>query len=159
MQIWSRNTQKLRGQKPCESTPRLIDEICPSRIREISSIKRGVDSQGVLQRVAALEQIKNILKVRGKNLTSMTGANLYNPSSCSGPARERTHQTSSSSSLFSSLELSDTKVYEPPIRALFGTASHFYEAVVLESRTVPNCTPNHAKSLLADTKSREIIGC
>ena len=32
---------------------------------------------------------------------------------------------SSSSLLLSSLELSDTKVYEPQIRALLGTASHF----------------------------------
>jgi len=29
------------------------------------------------------------------------------------------------------LELSDKKVYEPEIRALLGTASHFCEAVVL----------------------------
>jgi len=32
---------------------------------------------------------------------------------------------SSSSLLLSSLELSDTQVYEPYIRALLGTASHF----------------------------------
>ena len=31
----------------------------------------------------------------------------------------------------------DTKVYEPSKRALFGTASHFSEAVVIKSRTVP----------------------
>ena len=36
------------------------------------------------------------------------------------------------------LELSDTKVYKPEIRALLGTASHYCEAVVLKSRTVPN---------------------
>ena len=30
----------------------------------------------------------------------------------------------------SSLELSDTKVYKPYIRALLGTASHFWEVVV-----------------------------
>jgi len=35
-----------------------------------------------------------------------------------------------SSSLLSSLELSDTKVHEPQIRALLGTASHFCEEVV-----------------------------
>jgi hypothetical protein len=35
------------------------------------------------------------------------------------------------SSLLSSLVLSDTKVYEPYIRALLGTASHLCEAVVL----------------------------
>ena len=35
--------------------------------------------------------------------------------------------------LLSSLELSDTKVYEPQIRALLGTATHFCEAVVLRS--------------------------
>ena len=39
--------------------------------------------------------------------------------------------------LYYSLELSDTKVYEPQIRALLGTASHFCEAVVLRLRTVP----------------------
>jgi len=35
--------------------------------------------------------------------------------------------------LLSSLELSDSKVYEPQIRALLGTASHFCEVVVLKS--------------------------
>ena len=38
------------------------------------------------------------------------------------------------------LELSDTKVYEPDIRALLGTASHYCEAVVLKSRAVPSGT-------------------
>ena len=37
-----------------------------------------------------------------------------------------------SSLLLSSLELSDTKVYGPEIRALLGTASHLCEAVVLK---------------------------
>ena len=32
-----------------------------------------------------------------------------------------------------SLELSDAKLYEPYIRALLGTASHYCEAVVLKS--------------------------
>jgi len=39
---------------------------------------------------------------------------------------------STSSLLLSSLELSDTKVYEPQIRALLGTASLFCEVVVLK---------------------------
>ena len=42
-----------------------------------------------------------------------------------------------SSSLLSSLVLSDTNVNEPKIRALLGTASHFCEVVVLKLRTVP----------------------
>ena len=33
----------------------------------------------------------------------------------------------SSSSLLSRLELSDTRVYEPQIRALLGTALHFFQ--------------------------------
>jgi len=37
-----------------------------------------------------------------------------------------------SSLLLSCLELGDTKVYEPQIRALLGTAAHFCEVVVLE---------------------------
>ena len=40
--------------------------------------------------------------------------------------------TVSSSLLLSSLELSDTQVYEPQIRALLGTASHFCKVVVLK---------------------------
>ena len=45
-------------------------------------------------------------------------------------------------SLFlSSLEMSDTQVYEPEIRVLFRTASHFCEAVVLKLRTY--CIPLH----------------
>ena len=43
----------------------------------------------------------------------------------------------SSSLLLSSLELSDTKVYEPYTRTRLGTASHFCEVVVLKLRTVP----------------------
>jgi len=38
----------------------------------------------------------------------------------------------SSSLLLSGLELSDTQVYEPQIRALLGTAPHFCEVVVLK---------------------------
>ena len=34
--------------------------------------------------------------------------------------------------LLSSLELSDTTIYEPQIRALLGTASHFCEAILLD---------------------------
>jgi len=52
------------------------------------------------------------------------------------PRGRGTPQTSSSL-LLSSLELSDTTVYEPYIRALLGTASHFCEVVVLKLRTVP----------------------
>jgi len=37
--------------------------------------------------------------------------------------------------LLPSLELSDTKVYEPQTRALLGTASHFCEVAVLKLRT------------------------
>jgi hypothetical protein len=37
---------------------------------------------------------------------------------------------SSSSFLLSSLELIDTKSYEPSIQALLGTAAHFYKGVV-----------------------------
>ena len=40
--------------------------------------------------------------------------------------------------LLSSIDLSDTKVYEPYIRALFGTASHFCETVVRKLRM---CAP------------------
>ena len=43
-----------------------------------------------------------------------------------------------SSLLLSSLELSDTKVYGPQIRARLGTASRFCEVAVLKPRTVPN---------------------
>ena len=50
---------------------------------------------------------------------------------------------SSSSLLISSLELSVTKAYEPEIRALFGTASQFYEVAVLKSRTGEYCMPFH----------------
>ena len=44
---------------------------------------------------------------------------------------------SSSSLLLSSLELSDTKVYEPSIRARLGTAAHFCGVVVLADTLAP----------------------
>ena len=47
----------------------------------------------------------------------------------------KTSSTSSPSLLLWSLEFSDTIIYEPEIRALLGTASHFCEAVAL--RAVP----------------------
>ena len=43
----------------------------------------------------------------------------------------------SPSLLLSSLKSRYTKVYEPQIRALLGTTSHFFEVVVLKLRTVP----------------------
>ena len=39
--------------------------------------------------------------------------------------------------LLSSLELSDTKEYEPEIRARLGTGSHFFEVAVLKSDPTP----------------------
>ena len=42
----------------------------------------------------------------------------------------------SPSLLISSLGLSDTKFYEPQIKALLGTASHFWEEAFLKLRTV-----------------------
>ena len=39
--------------------------------------------------------------------------------------------------LLSSLEMSDTTIYEPYIRALLGTAPRFSYALVLKSRSVP----------------------
>ena len=39
--------------------------------------------------------------------------------------------------LLSSLELSDTKVYGPYLRALLGPAAHFCEVVVRKLRTAP----------------------
>jgi len=45
--------------------------------------------------------------------------------------------SSASSLLLSSLELSDTKVYEPYIRALLGTDSHFCEVVLKLTGTYP----------------------
>ena len=52
-----------------------------------------------------------------------------------------------SSSLLSSLELSDTPIYEPSIRALLGTAPHFGAGVVLKLRT-PRETGNQGHRLL-----------
>ena len=45
--------------------------------------------------------------------------------------------SSPSSLLLLSLELSDTKVYEPYVRALLETASYFCEVVVLKLSGVP----------------------
>ena len=49
-----------------------------------------------------------------------------------GDLDEAFPETSLSSSLLSSLELSGTKIYEPYIRDLLGTAPHFCQVVVLE---------------------------
>jgi len=52
-----------------------------------------------------------------------------------------------------SLELSDTNVYEPQIRALLGTASHFCEVVVLKLRTVnPNAYTRRGASGVKDSR-------
>ena len=48
--------------------------------------------------------------------------------------------------------MSDTKVYEPEIRALLGTASYFCAAVVLELGTLPNVTTLAALAILVSTR-------
>jgi len=53
---------------------------------------------------------------------------------CAGFARQR-YAPSFFSLLLSRLELSDTKVYAPYIRARLGTAAHFCEVVVLKLST------------------------
>jgi hypothetical protein len=47
----------------------------------------------------------------------------------------------------SSLELSDTKVYEPEVRAILGTALHFCEVVEFPESTVL-CSLSRVKSFL-----------
>jgi len=71
---------------------------------------------------------------------------------------------SSSSLLLSSLELSDTKVYEPQIRALLGTALHFCEVIVLKLRTAPIGTAHplpapEASGLTASPYTRKVDTC
>jgi len=56
----------------------------------------------------------------------------------------------SSSLLLSSLELSDTKVYEPLIRALFGTTSHCLEAHVRVDHSSPGVRETKKKERGAD---------
>jgi len=51
-------------------------------------------------------------------------ANMPIHAQCLIPVQNPPSSSSSSSLLLSSLELSDTQVYEPEIRALLGTASH-----------------------------------
>ena len=53
--------------------------------------------------------------------------------------------SSSSSLLYSSLDLNDIKDYEPEIRALLGTVSHFYEVGVPRLRTgIPHTYPRRS---------------
>ena len=56
------------------------------------------------------------------------------------PERRQVSSPFSSSLLLSSLKLSDTKVFEPDIRALLNTVSHFFETVLslLLNRFAPN---------------------
>ena len=75
-----------------------------------------------------------------QKMTNLSGIDFCNTPT-KGPAwvATSTGQLLSSSFFFITLglEMSGTKVYEPYIRALVGTASHLCEAVVPESRTVP----------------------
>ena len=59
--------------------------------------------------------------------------------------------SSSSSLLLSSLELSDTKVYEPKIQALFGTALQFCDSPVSK-------TPHFTLLLTLETTQGQIDG-
>ena len=47
--------------------------------------------------------------------------------------------------------LSDTRVYEPQIRARLGTTAHFCEVVVLKWRAVPSCADLVFVSLISWT--------
>ena len=71
-------------------------------------------------------------------------------------------RSSSSSLLLSSLELSDSKVYEPYIRARLGTATHFCEVVVRKLRTVPIGTAlslvPHSGNIDADYSQVDVLG-
>jgi len=58
----------------------------------------------------------------------------------------RVRREKSSSLLLSSLELSDTKVYAPQMRARLGTAAHFCEVVILKLRTAPIGSPRRGSS-------------
>ena len=58
----------------------------------------------------------------------MSGCQSIKVSGC-GIMWFRRRDTLSSSLLLSSLRLSDTQVDEPQVRAILGTASHFYEVV------------------------------
>ena len=69
-------------------------------------------------------------------------------------------QVSSSLSLLS-LELSDTQVYEPWIRALLGTASHFCEVVVTHTRARVGHTQasvGHTHASVRHTQSLRTVG-
>ena len=61
-------------------------------------------------------------------------------SGCTAVQSLKTDQPSASSLLLSSLESSDTKVYEPEIRARLGTAAHFCEVVVLKRTSLGTVT-------------------
>ena len=63
------------------------------------------------------------------------------------PCQTPPHALPSSSLLLSSLELSDTKVYEPSIRALFGNTAHFHALPRPDS---------DSNKLLADTHNRQL---
>ena len=58
--------------------------------------------------------------------------------------------------LLSSLEMSDTTIYEPYLRALLGTASHFCEVVILKSRAVQAAHATHCATHC--TPCRPLIG-
>jgi len=89
------------------------------------------------------------------------------PSPPAGPVAARAigrwGGTFSSSFLLSSLELSDTKVYEPQIRALLGTATQFCEVVVLKLRIILEQTARsfleEVQTLVAPEPSRRAGGC
>ena len=78
--------------------------------------------------------------------TKMWGSSASNDATASFPRSV----FSLSSFLLSSLELSDTNVYEPSIRALLGTATHFCAVVVFESRRVLNTQPEAVNPQPAD---------
>jgi len=116
VQIWSRGGHvplTIEGNEP-RVLHRVAEGGCPE-----STISHG--------NFVLFKSPRSILGVGFELCTSYVGA-------------KRDHTTlnttnSSSSLLLSSLELSDTEVYAPYIRARLGTAAHFCEVVVPKLRT------------------------
>ena len=103
----------------------------------ISAAEAAAYTQGGVQRLDTCSTCKPccLRCAQGKAGGVVHGINLRIRTRIVGGAMIINQHASSSSLLFSSLKLSDTKVFEPQIRTLLGTASHFSEVVLLKLRT------------------------
>ena len=131
--IWSLQPPELSGNETFGSPP--CGSAGPSGLGHLVG-RRFLNSSTLLDLIVLQIARQRHRRLKAYPLRHVCFGNTQKASTPNGLRVSSIRCSSSASSLLYSLEWSDTKVYEPSIRALLGTAPQFCEVVVLKSRTL-----------------------